>query len=83
MLIEDQGKTNSQVRAYVQQVCSCQEKILLKIGFSQAQFLTYGKEGADFMSGKRMRREDIVVTPKINAVINSDSVKKRCGSIFE
>lgn len=81
-MIEQQVPTTPEFRTYLNQVCSCQEKELLKAGLSQADFQIYSQEASDWVSGKKMEIAKIKVTPRINAINNSDPVKKKCGTVF-
>jgi hypothetical protein len=56
---------------------------LLKAGLSQADFQTYGQEVSNFVSGKGIYLPKIKITPRINAINNSDPVIKKCGTVFK
>ena len=81
-LIGGQVSTTPQFRTYLNTVCSCQEKELLKAGLSQTDFQIYSQEASDWVSGKKMETAKIKVTPRINAINNSEPVKKKCGTVF-
>ncbi len=70
--------TNDKVKDFLNKMCGCQEKELVKKGITQ-------KEMEDFVSGAgtpKITNESAAVAPKINGIINSEEIKTVCGSLF-
>jgi hypothetical protein len=69
------GNITNDVKSALTKMCACQENALLSAGISQAEMTTFAR-GAG--TGK-IDQDAAKVAPRINAIIQSSEVKKRCG----
>ncbi|MEI7474766.1 MAG: hypothetical protein WCK67_08300 [bacterium] len=69
---------NPQLTNYIKKMCSCQQEELIKAGVSQSDLDAFVKNAG---IGK-LDNETIKVAPHINALIDSKTITKKCGSLF-
>lgn len=69
---------NDTVRKHLTEMCVCQERELRKRGVSDAELKAFTKNaGTAALDAETMR-----VAPKVNGILQSEEVKKNCGSLF-
>jgi hypothetical protein len=69
------GNVTNDVKSALTKMCACQENALLSAGISQAEMTTVVRGAGT----AKIDQAAAKVAPRINAIIQSSEVKKRCG----